>query len=253
LNTAASIAGGNAGDNLIDDLLGSILDSANDIIGGPMDLLDEMLGSGQELLQDEGGAQVATPEILDDVHVDVDGSPTYHSSQVSVNQTEVPAVRDEGDGVLDIDDEMDFAPMGAAYENEVGLPGFPLIPWPPLFYLQVDVWHIDVEGEYARFEVESTSSDPSVTDSTTYVREDKDVMLETPDGDEVEIGSTEPITYDNSQSILVVVPAPQFMPQGAPGVGNSFSTPNEQCSPLWEETGPDFGEDDPEPEKDGCR
>ncbi len=218
-----------------------------------MDLLDEMLGSGQELLQDEGGAQVATPEILDDVHVDVDGSPTYHSSQVSVNQTEVPAVRDEGDGVLDIDDEMDFAPMGAAYENEVGLPGFPLIPWPPLFYLQVDVWHIDVEGEYARFEVESTSSDPSVTDSTTYVREDKDVMLETPDGDEVEIGSTEPITYDNSQSILVVVPAPQFMPQGAPGVGNSFSTPNEQCSPLWEETGPDFGEDDPEPEKDGCR
>ena len=130
-----------------------------------------------------------------------------------------------------------------------GLPGFPLIPWPPLFYLQVDVWHIDIEGEYARFEVESTSSDPSVTDSTTYVREDKDVMLETPDGDEVELGSTDPVSYENGQTILVVVPAPQFLPQGAPGVGDAFAAPGEQCSPLWKELGPDFGEDNPEPDE----
>ncbi|MFC4541499.1 hypothetical protein ACFO5R_06120 [Halosolutus amylolyticus] len=239
------------GGNLIDSLLGEFLDSANEIIGGPMDLLDEMLGSGEEMLQDEGGAEVDTPEVLNDVHIDVDGSPTYHSSQVAVNQTEVPAVRAEGDGPLDIDEDVDFAPMGAAYENEVNLPGFPLIPWPPLFYLQVDVWHIDVEGEYARFEVEATSSDPSVTDSTTYVREDKDVMLETPDGDEVQLGSTDPITYETNQTILVVVPAPQFLPQGAPGVGDNTmaGAPGEMCSPLWNETGPEFGEDDPEPEE----
>ncbi len=144
-----------------------------------------------------------------------------------------------------------LVPIATGFTN--GLPGFPLIPWPPLFYLQLDVWHIDVEGEYARFEVEATSSDPSVTDSTTYVREDKDVVLETPEGDDVELGSTDPVSYDNGQTILVVVPAPQFLPSGAPGVGDNIlggDAPGEMCSPLWDEIGPDFGEDDPEPEED---
>nr|WP_240756758.1 hypothetical protein [Natronorubrum bangense] len=243
------------GGNLIDSLLGGFLDSVNEIINGPMDLLDEMLGSGEDLLQDEGGAEIDTPDVLNDVHVAVDGSPTYHSSQVAVNQTEVPAVRAEGDGPLEIDDEMDFAPMGSGYENEVGLPGFPLIPWPPLFYLQVDAWEIELEGEYARFEVEATSDDPSKVGSTTYVREDKDVTLETPNGTDLKLGSTDPISYENSQSILVVVPAPQFLPQGAPGVGDNqlgSDAPGEMCSPLWEEIGPDFDKTDPESKKNGC-
>ncbi|MFA9426584.1 hypothetical protein [Natronorubrum sp. A-ect3] len=243
------------GGNLIDSLLGGFLDSVNEIINGPMDLLDEMLGSGEELLQDDGEAEIDTPDVLNDVHVTVDGSPTYHSSQVAVNQTEVPAVRAAGDGPLEIDDEMDFAPMGSRYENEVGLPGFPLIPWPPLFYLQVDAWEIELEGEYARFEVEATSDDPSKVGSTTYVREDKDVTLETPDGTDLKLGSTDPISYENGQSILVVVPAPQFLPQGAPGVGDNQhagGAPDKKCSPLWEATGPDFRDEDPEPEKEEC-
>lgn len=241
------------GENMLNDLLGEFLDDLNAIINGPMDLLDEMLGAGEEMLQDEGGAEVDTPEVLNDVNIDVDGSPTYHSSQVAVNQTDVPAVRARGDGPLDIDEDVDFAPMGAGYENEVGLPGFPLLPWPPLFYLQADVWHIEIEGEYARFEVEATSSDPSVSDSTTYVREDKDVMLETPQGDAVQLGSTDPIEYENGQTILVMVPAPQFLPQGAPGVGDNTmaGAPGELCTPLWDEIGPEFGEDDPEP-KENC-
>lgn len=209
------------GRNLIDSLLGGFLDSVNEIINGPMNLVDEMLGTGEELLQDEDDAKIDTPDVLNDVHVTVDGSPTYHSSQVAVNQTEVPAVRAAGDGPLEIDDEMNFAPMGSGYENEIGHPGFPLIPWPPLFYLQVDAWQIELEGEYARFEVEATSGDPSVTDATTYIREDKHVTLETPDGNKLELGSTDPISYENSQTILVVVPAPQFLPQGAPGVGDN--------------------------------
>ncbi|SEH15372.1 hypothetical protein SAMN04487967_2045 [Natronorubrum sediminis] len=229
------------GGNLIDDLLGGMLDSANDLIGGPMDLLDEMLGSGEELLQDEGGSEVDTPDVLNDVHIDVDGSPTYHSSQTTVNQTEVPAVREEGDGPLDIDENAEFAPMGAAYENQVGFPGFPLIPWPPLFYLQVDAWEVELEGEYTRFEVQATSGDPSSTGTTTYVREDKDVSLETPSGSELELGSSDAISYENSQTIMAVVPAPQFMPQGAPGVGDNEygEAPGEACSEFWNDVGAD--------------
>ncbi|SIR59625.1 DUF7286 family protein [Natronorubrum thiooxidans] len=243
------------GGNLIDSLLGGFVDSVNEIINGPMNLLDEMLGSGEELLRNEGGAEIDTPNVLNDVHVTVDGSPTYHSSQVAVNQTEVPAVRAAGDGPLEIDDEMDFAPMGVGYENEIGLPGFPLIPWPPMFYLQADAWQIELEGEYARFEVETTSGDPSVTESTTYIREDKDVTLETPDGDELELGSTDPISYENSQTILVVVPAPQFLPQGAPGVGDnqhSGDASGEMCSPFLDDTGPDVGENSTQPSRESC-
>ncbi|ELY48201.1 DUF7286 family protein [Natronorubrum sulfidifaciens] len=243
------------GGNLIDSLLGGFLDSVNEIISGPMNLVDEMLGAGEELLQDEDDPEIDTPDVLNDVHVTVDGSPTYHTSQVAVNQTEVPAVRAAGDGPLEIDDEMNFAPMGAGYENEIGHPGFPLIPWPPLFYLQVDAWQIELEGEYARFEVEATSGDPSVTDSTTYVREDKAVTLETPDGDELGLGSTDPISYENTQTILAVVPAPQFLPQGAPGVGDNQhggNAPGEMCSPFWDDTGPDAGVNSTQPSRESC-
>ncbi|QSW99373.2 hypothetical protein J0X25_18715 [Haloterrigena alkaliphila] len=239
-------------ENLMNDLLGNFLDDVNEIINGPMDLLDEILGSGEELLQDEGGASVDTPEVLNNVNIEVDGSPTYHSSQVAVNRTEVPAVRAAGDGPLEIDEDMDFAPMGAAYDNKIGLPGFPLLPWPPLFYLQVDAWEIQIEGEYARFEVQATSGDPSVTDTTTYIREDKDVTLETPDGGEHKLGSIDPIKYENGQTILVIVPAPQFLPKGAPGVGDNqrAGAPANLCSPLWGDIGSDFT-GDPEPEE-GC-
>ncbi|WP_235920702.1 DUF7286 family protein [Natronorubrum halalkaliphilum] len=243
------------GENLINDLLGGLLDSVNDIISGPMDLLDEMLGSGEEMLQDEGGSEIDTSDVLNDVHVDVDGSPTYHSSQAAVNQTEVPAVRAAGAGPLEINDDIDFAPMGTGYNNKVGQPGFPLVPWPPLFYLQVDAWEIELEGEYARFEVEATSGDPSVTESTTYIREDKDVVLGTPDGHGLELGSTDPISYENSQSVLVVVPAPQFLPQGAPGVGDNQlggDAPGQLCSPLWGETGPEFSKEHTTPVKEDC-
>lgn len=232
------------GGNLIDDLLGGMLDSANDLIGGPMDFLDEMLGSGEELLQDEGGSEVDTPDVLNDVHIDIDGSPTYHTSQRTVNQTDVPAVRGEGEGPLDINENTEFAPMGAAYENQVGFPGFPLIPWPPLFYLQVDAWEVELEGEYTRFEVQATSGDPSSTDTTTYIREDKDVLLETPGGSELELGSSDAISYENGQTIMTVVPAPQFMPQGAPGVGDNElgSAPGEECSSLWGEVGSNYNQ-----------
>ncbi len=57
------------------------------------------------------------------------------------------------------------------------------------------------------------------------------------------MGSTDPIGYEHNQSVLVIVPAPQFLPQGAPGVGDTQHggpAPGDGCSPLWGDIGPDF-------------
>ncbi|WP_049926992.1 hypothetical protein [Halopiger goleimassiliensis] len=77
-------------------------------------------------------------------------------------------------------------------------------------------------------------------------------MLETPDGGEHKLGSTNPVSYENGQTIMVVVPAPQFLPKGAPGVGDNqhgSDAPGNLCSPLWGDIGPNFT-GDLEPEED---
>lgn len=236
-------------DNMMDDLFGGALDRLNALLGAPMEMLDQLLGDAEAFLQDDEGTTLETPEVMNDVYVDVDGSPTYHTSQVAVERSEVPAVRAESAGPLDVDEDVEFGPMAAGYDNQFGYPGFPLIPWPPMFYVQLDGWQIKVEGEYARFEVGSTSGDPSAADTTTYVREAKDVSLETPDGGEITLGSTDPISYENSVSVAVFVPAPQFLSTGAPGVGNNraVDTPMEECSPFWDNIGPGISEDHHQP------
>jgi len=131
------------------------------------------------------------------------------------------------------------------YSNAAGFPGFPLLPWPSLFFLQLDVWTVDTEGEYARFEVRTTStSSASSTEGTVYVREHSDVSVETEDGT-IGVGTVEPVGIDTSVTIPVIVPSPQLYASGAPGVGEfwTFDQANhdpEGCSDAWDQVGPEY-------------
>lgn len=103
--------------------------------------------------------------------------------------------------------------------------GMPLLPLPNLWFATVNVWDVDVEGEYARFEVTATQGTPDTATATTYVREDRPVGQEIA-GERRQLGRVEPINFDG-RSVLVVV-----VPPGGIGVGDRDDEDPEQ-SPTW--------------------
>ncbi|QLK27249.2 hypothetical protein HYG81_06505 [Natrinema zhouii] len=232
---------------ILNGLLGGLLDTSNDLLGGPMNFVDQMMDP--ETRPEDARASLEDSPLLEDVNYQVEASPTYLSLE-TVNRTDVPAVRPAGDDALAINNinETNHTPLGAGYFNGVGHPGFPLMPWPSLFYLQLDAYYLEVQGEYARFEVRANSGDPTSSSEMTYVREDTDVTIETPtwaEEKELTVGSVEPISFDNNLVIPIVVPSPQLMAKGSLGVGDTWrykssKSPRQECSTTWNNVGASF-------------
>ena len=130
------------------------------------------------------------------------------------------------------------------HSNAIGYAGFPLLPWPSLFYLQMDGTLVQIKGEYARFEITATNGDDAATTgATTLVREKAPVQVMTADGAK-DVGRVDPIRFHSSAMMMVMVPAPTLMSTGTPGVGefHNFESNVDQfgCSNTWDYTGPDF-------------
>jgi frataxin-like iron-binding protein CyaY len=109
--------------------------------------------------------------------------------------------------------------------------GLPLLPVPGYWYMTANAWSIEIDGQYARFEVTANLGTPETTTSTTYVRENKTVEYEI-GGETRELGRVEAISFSR-RTILVVI-----VPRGV-GVGDRDSD-NPECSPTY----PDIGEID---------
>lgn len=107
--------------------------------------------------------------------------------------------------------------------------GMPIVPLPGQWYATVNVWTIDVRGEYARFELSANMGIPETATATTYVREDRDVSLQIA-GDAREVGSVEEIEFSEKSVLIVVVPP------GGIGVGDRDDN-DPECSPTYPHTG----------------
>ncbi|WP_440772657.1 DUF7286 family protein [Natronorubrum sp. DTA28] len=240
------------GAGMVDDLLGGLLDAGNDLLGAPLEFVESMLDP--ENRPEDARAPGPDSDLLEATSYQVEASPTYLSLE-TVNRTDVPAVRPEGGALLETDPTSEHASLGTGYFDAVGFPGLPLLPVPSLSFLQLDVYSLEVQGEYARFEVRANSGDPAASDETAYVRQDKEVSLETPpwaDQDELAVGSVEPIGFENRLVVPVIVPSPQLLPRGTPGVGDMWQSttldvPREECSTAWNDVGASFEPD----ERDG--
>lgn len=110
--------------------------------------------------------------------------------------------------------------------------GLPITPVPGYWIATVNVWDIEVEGEYARFELQASSGTSSSVGGTTYVRDSDLVQIESNDGTTHTVGKTEPITFSSRTMVLIVVPP------GGVGVGDRTGDRTE-CSDTW----PDVGQD----------
>ncbi|MEF8936308.1 MAG: hypothetical protein V5A32_00020 [Halovenus sp.] len=107
--------------------------------------------------------------------------------------------------------------------------GMPVLPLPSHWVATANVWDIQVDGEYARFEVTANMGSPETGGKTTYVREQQTVTREI--GDESRtLGTVEPIDFSGRSALVVVVPP------GGIGVGDRDDD-GPDCSPTWPVTG----------------
>ncbi|UPV73313.1 hypothetical protein M0R89_12240 [Halorussus limi] len=103
--------------------------------------------------------------------------------------------------------------------------GLPVAPVPGYWYATLNVWSVEVLGEYARFAVSAPQGPPG--ESVTYVRESATVRLDWDgDGESEVVGRTTPVGFETETVVAVVVPP------GPPGVGDRGGN-RDETSPGW--------------------
>jgi hypothetical protein len=103
--------------------------------------------------------------------------------------------------------------------------GLPVAPVPGYWYATVNVWSVEVRGEYARFAVSAPQGPPG--ESVAYVREAGTVEFDwDEDGESEVVGRTAPVSFQAGTTVVVVVPP------GPPGVGDRDGT-RDETSAGW--------------------
>ncbi|MDJ1431436.1 hypothetical protein [Halostagnicola sp. A-GB9-2] len=228
------------------DEMGEHVDDAG---GSGMDALDDVLGFTQDALNadvDYEPDDIEGSPVLEDAQFEAAGSPTYLTAE-NISEDRDPAVRPEDDTITDVGGETEHAPMAIHTDNRVGWPGVPLIPYPPALYLaQLNSWNVEVRGEYARFEVSATVGDASSGDRLSFVREHRPIELELEDGEKITVGANNPVDFESTIEVIVMMPGGVMGSGGVPSVadpGESIDDGIEHCSPTWDFVGPDYNSD----------
>lgn len=189
---------------------------------------------------------------------DIHASPGYLTGLPITRDIE-PNVRPPGKGPTHARDTL-FAPLSAKILNPLPNPGAPIVivvpPGVPLWISSVNYWKTDVKAEYARFELQSQTSNGLDVGPENYVRQDMMVELDI-GGDSIPVGSVEPISIAATNHFPMVAPGQYpntFMPpspqHGSWGTGNNLNlggnalmgavpswTP-EKCTAGWPDVGP---------------
>ena len=119
-----------------------------------------------------------------------------------------------GNGTFDLSNYEDWVGNRTDIDTVVRVPaGLPILPFPTHWVATMNLWNVDADGQYARFEVAANMSAPGRGTSTTYVRENTTVELDIA-GMSRTVGAVEPVGFDG-RSLLVVV-----VPPGGIGVGD---------------------------------
>jgi len=188
----------------------------------------------------ETRAKTEGSSLLDEnIEYRVDASPTYLSGS-PVTRTSTPEVRPASAGPETITDTKH---AGLAVRNDVWLPtpGLPLVPWPEFWFASANTVTLEVDGEYARFEVSANTTNAERT--STYRRQEQPVSMEI-GGQERSVGWVEPVNFTSRTDIVVTTPGPLLYPEGSYGPGDRIRSGTEhrlvECTPTWGATGPSF-------------
>jgi hypothetical protein len=106
--------------------------------------------------------------------------------------------------------------------------GLPVAPMPGYWYATINVWDVEVRGQYARFTVRARTGDPTDPDAAVaYSRDGAVVRFDTDDdGIEERLGRNDPVDFEQRTVVVIAVP-----PNGN-GVGDVDGNADER-SPGW--------------------
>ncbi|MBX0285040.1 hypothetical protein EGH22_01760 [Halomicroarcula sp. F28] len=187
----------------------------------------------------ETRAKVEETPLLGEISYRVDGSPTYLSSS-PVTRTSTPDARPARDGP-DTPNASEHAALAVRNDVWLPVPGLPLVPWPEFWFVSANTVTLDVEGEYARFEVTADTTKRGRT--STYRRQDEPVTMEIAQ-QERRVGTVDPVNFTSRTDIVVATPGPVWYPNGSYGpgdrVGNGTDHRLVECTAAWGATGPSF-------------
>jgi len=225
--TAIAIGDGNATDPIIDEVVAAL-----DTDGFRASYADRMADDQWSTVIDSA----ARPAV---VTAASEGTVTLDSSDVveTLDNETRKALGNVGESILT--DRLEEFPDGEfeitddnygrwvdGTDTPIRVPaGVPLLPVPGYWFATMNVWDVEADGEYARFEATANMGTPDTTTATTYVRENRSVQLEIA-GEQRTLGRVDPIDF-SARSILVVV-----VPSGGVGVGDRDDE-DPECSPTW--------------------
>jgi len=220
--------------------------TANNKIGESLSGIDSSIDDALTFAQDalagdvgtSPGSIAGTPQNRD-AQIRVSGSPSYLYRK-SLSRDKIPAARAENEGPADTNSNANHTGLTIKQDNIfLPDPGFPLIPWPGYWYATLSSWRIQMQGEYARFETTTTTSNPTTSSPTTYVRDERPVELEI-DGQMTSAGRVDPISFNSTTLVVVVVPSAQVLPRGSPGIGDGGGDPSGwySCTGTYPHVGP---------------
>lgn len=106
--------------------------------------------------------------------------------------------------------------------------GLPVAPVPGYWYATINVWDVEVRGQYARFTVRARTGGPADPDAAiAYSRDGEAVRFDTDDdGDRERLGWNDPVDFEQRTAVVIAVP-----PNGN-GVGDVDGNADER-SPGW--------------------
>jgi len=222
------------------DQVNSQLDDAGGAIDGT---LQNVLDPAQDWLATDFGSNDANIEgsslLNDEIKYQIDATPTY-LSRSPITRATSPEVRPSYAGP-ETPRDADHAPLAVRNNAWLPVPGLPVVPWPTYWYASVNVVGVQVDGEYARFEVTANTSNGINAQSTNYVRQEQPVTVEI-NQQERTVGKVTPINFTSKTDVIVVTPGATVYASGNYGPGDRIGNGNglTKCTTAWGAVGSDF-------------
>jgi hypothetical protein len=223
--TADAIASGEISDPVVSHVANAIRDDLKPAYAAEMDETEwaaVVRSATRHVVQDaaaEHAVTLSNTETVEQLDTEIRQTLEKVSADIVRNRFDAAV----GNGTFDIENYDNWV---KGTRSPVRVPaGLPVLPLPGKWFATVNLWDVEVRGEYSRFEVSANVATPETATATTYVREGRNVEREIA-GAERELGSVEEVDFSGKSALIVVVPP------GKLGVGDRDDE-DPECSSTW--------------------
>lgn len=157
-------------------------------------------------------------------------------TEIPQDQTTISGVKPRGE-IREDPESITHSSLAMRKLTPLPSPGFPIVPFPPWWYVSINQWSTDVKAEYASFAVKPYSTEKEVA-NTSYVRRPQPVPLEI-NGHYRRVGRVEALGFSADNYMVGIMPGYKPMKDGSLGIGDRIIDANfvVECTQSWPHVG----------------